>query len=224
MASIRNAECGVCYGFSEEPRVRIAEMKGFRFSLWSMFLGIAAVAIVCAALVKPTESWVMAFQAAALGVLTFALLAALVYKRGAARAFWIGFAVVGWGDLGLHRLHSSEVSLTREISERLKDAIHPYPPPNNPSAGQPGAAQKFNPGTPGYWRNSDPATEPVLFARDAFSHLGVWIWPLLLGFLGGIVAQQMYLRRERLAARAEPSGLGPISIIRQTSEVQKPGG
>lgn len=211
MASIRNAECGVCYGFSEEPRVRIAEMKGFRFSLWSMFLGVAAVAIVCAALVKPTAAWAIAFQAAALGVLTFGLLAALVYERGAARAFWIGFAVVGWGNLGLHRLQISEVSLTREISERLKDAIHPYPPPNNPSDGQAGAAEKFIPGAPGYWRNSDPATEPVLFARDAFSHLDVWIWPLLFGLTGGVVAQQLYLRRERLAARAKPSGSRPVS-------------
>jgi hypothetical protein len=186
-------------------------MKGFRFSLGSMFLGVAAVSLACAALVKPNAIWAVTLQAASLGILTFALLAALVYERSAARAFWIGFAVVGWGNLGLHRFQISEVSLTREISERLKDAIHPYPPPNNPSAGQPGAAEKFNPGTPGYWRNSDPATEPVLFARDAFSHLGVWIWPLLFGLTGGVVAQQLYLRRERLAERASPSGSRPVS-------------
>lgn len=188
-----NSECRRCYGLDEERSVKIAEMKGIRFSLWSMFLGVAAAAIVCAALVKPTESWAMAFQAAALGVLTFALLAALAYERGAARAFWIGFAVVGWGHLSLHRLQISEISLTREISERLKDAIHPLPPPS--------AAPPL----------IDPAASQPMSARAVFPYLVFWFWPLLLGFVGGTVAQQMYARRERLAARAKPSGSGSIA-------------
>ncbi len=158
-------------------------MKGFRFSLWSMFLSVAAVAIVCAALVKPTFAWGMAFQAAALAVLTFAVLAALVSERGAARAFWIGFAVVGWGNLGLHRIQLSEISLTNRISDWLMDVIHAYP-----------SASPFPP-------SPDSAAARIMFARDAFSYLVVWIWPLLLGFVGGVVARQLYLRRERLSAR-----------------------
>ncbi|HUY93042.1 MAG TPA: hypothetical protein VMV10_30210 [Pirellulales bacterium] len=189
---------------------RIAGMKGFRFSLWSMFLGVAAVAIVCAALVKPTETWAMAFQATALGVLTFGLLAALVYERSAARAFWIGFAVVGWGNLGLHRFPLSEIRLTHEISEWLMDAIHPFPPPSaspppiDPSDEQP-RAEKFDP----YGGVPDPTPNPTqlaMIARDRFSYLVVWIWPLLLGFVGGVVAQQLFLRRERLVTRPSPSG------------------
>lgn len=187
-------------------------MKGFRFSLWSMFLGVAAVAIVCAALVKPTESWVIAFQAVALGVLTFALLAALVYERGAARAFWIGFAVVGWGNLGLHRFQISEVSLTREISERLIDAIHPYPPsdPEPPLEGP--VSPTFDPyGDVPKAVTATAVGFDVHVARNNFQYLTFWIWPLLFGFAGGIVAQQMYARRERLAARVSPSGSGPLS-------------
>lgn len=157
-------------------------MKGFRFSLWSMFLSVAALAIVCAALVKPTFAWGMAFQATALAVLNFAVLAALVYERGAARAFWIGFAVVGCGNLGLHRIQLSEISLTNRISDRLMDVIHAYPP---------GAA--FPPPL-------DSAAARILAARSAFQYLVVWIWPLLLGFVGGVVARQLYLRRERLTA------------------------
>ena len=200
---------------------RMAGMKGFRFSLWSMFLGVAAVAIVCAALVKPTTAWAMAFQATALGVLTFALLAALVYERSAARAFWIGLAVVGWGNLGLQRFQLSEIRLTHEISERLMDAIHPYPPPSastpapdaypppaDPAVEQPpaGGYPSFNP----YGSAPDPATQRINQARGEFSVIVVWIWPLLLAYVGGVVAQQLYLCRERLAARPSPSASGPI--------------
>jgi hypothetical protein len=200
-------------------------MKGFRFSLWSMFLGIAAVAIVCAALAKPTAAWAMAFQAAALGLLTFALLAALVYERGAARAFWIGFAVVGWGNLGLHPLQILEVSLTREISERLMDAIHPYPPSDPEPPLYLGLEAPIEPVDPAFdpysnvpeattTTKGDPAgpvpPQPAAYdvgeARTAFPYLFVWIWALLLGFIGGVVAQQLYLRRERLAANRSQRG------------------
>lgn len=207
-----------------------------------MFLGVAAVAIVCAALVKPTEAWAMAFQATALGVLTFALLAALVYERSAARAFWIGFTVVGWGNTVLHRLQISEASLTREISERLMDAIHPYPPsdpepPLDPEAGLPegSVSPAFDPYgdvpkaiTVTEVEAAGAAPLPVGFdvhvTRNNFEYLILWIWPLLFGFVGGVVAQQMYARRERLAARGQPSGSMPISQDRQTCEAPKPGG
>ena len=225
---------GDCYGFVEERSVKISGMKGFRFSLWSMFLGVAAVAIVCAALVKPTAAWAIAFQAAALGVLTFALLAALVYERSAARAFWIGFAVVGWGNPGLELFPLSELSISDEISEWLMDVIHPSlppiapPPPAYPVPALPVALLNAlaQAGTiapygeipdPERAADVDPA-DPVppqpsaydtIEARRVFPHLVAWIWPLLLGFVGGVVAQQLYLRRERLAARQAPHGSGP---------------
>lgn len=195
-------------------------MKGFRFSLWSMFLGVAAVAIACAALAKPTAAWAMAFQAAALGVLTFALLAALIYERSAARAFWIGFAVVGWGNLGMQWPIQAGFSLTFEVSEWLEDVIHPHPSPSTRSPPE-------LPGNPvgivdsdlySYGRPMDPAAERVIEARNAFSMLLYWIWPLLLGFVGGVVARQLYLGRQRLAAKPPPCDSGPISQVGQTRE------
>jgi len=211
-----NSECRRCYGLDEERSIKIAGMKGFRFSLWSMFLGVAAVAIVCAALVKPTAVWVTAFQTAALGVLTFALLAALVYERSAARAFWIGFAVVGWGNLGLQRSYYTEINIRDDVSEWLTDTLHPYPSAGvmEPSLNlEPEALPTKPVGVElySYEPPSDPARERVVIARSAFSYLVVWIWSLLFGFVGGIVAQQMYARRDRLAARASPSSSGAIS-------------
>jgi hypothetical protein len=196
-------------------------MKSFRFSLGSMFLGVAAVCLACAALVKPNWIWVLTLQAASLGVLTLALLAALVYQRGAARAFWIGFAVVGWGYLGPQRLHLSEVSVSGQVSEWLLDVIHPYPPPSasppplDPMTGQPGVAEGFDPdGQEAPYLATAPIAGPVPpqpaayddveKARNAFPYLVIWIWPPLFGFVGGIVAQQLYFRRERVAARPGP--------------------
>ena len=188
---------------------RMAGMKGFRFSLWSMFLGVAAVSIVCAALVKPTQMWAMAFQAASLGVLTFAILAALVYERGSARAFWIGFAVVGWGNLGWQELHLPLDSLTGEVSEWLMEVIHPDPAPLDPAALQPPSVM-----TDPFSHVAEPAipaASAIQDARNTFSYLVFWIWPPLFGLIGGVVAKQLYLRRERLAARPSPSSSGPIS-------------
>jgi hypothetical protein len=202
-------------------------MKGIRFSLRSMFLGIAAVCLACAALVKPNWVWVLTLQAASLGVLTLALLAALIYQRGAARTFWIGFAVVGWGYLGLQRLHLSEVSISGEVSEWLLDVIHPYPPPSasppplDPMTGQ-ARVERLDPygeapdlatvadldvGDP---ESPQPAAHDAEAARNAFPYLVIWIWPPLFGFVGGVVAQQLYFRRERLAAKPSPSGSGPM--------------
>jgi hypothetical protein len=48
------------------------------------------------------------------------------------------------------------------------------------------------------------AYDDVEKARNAFPYLVIWIWPPLFGFVGGIVAQQLYFRRERVAARSGP--------------------
>ncbi|HEV7224892.1 MAG TPA: hypothetical protein VGN42_19465 [Pirellulales bacterium] len=153
----------------------------------------------------------MTLQVASLGILTFAVLASIVYERGMARAFWIGVAVVGWGNLGWQTIHFSELSVTGEISERLMEAIHSEDPPVPPAAGpSQAAATTMNP------YDADPAPSPPSSydranAKALFPYIAVWIWPLLLGFVGGMVAQQLYLRRERLAAKLSPHGSGPIS-------------
>jgi hypothetical protein len=198
-----------------------------------MFLGVAAVSLACAALVKPNWIWVLTLQSASLGILTVALLAALVYQRGAARAFWIGFAVVGWGYLGLQRLHLSEVNVSGQVSEWLLDVIHPAPPP---SASPPPLGQSRGTAFDPYGEAPDaaavadldvgdpappqPAAYDVQAARNAFPYLVIWIWPSLFGFVGGVVAQQLYFRRERSAATPSPSGSGSIEKVPRTSELR----
>lgn len=156
-------------------------MKNFRFSLWTMLAAVAAIAAVCAALARPTMLSAWGVEALSFGMLVLAVLASLVYQRGSARAFWIGFAVVGWGKLGLEKLHMQYFTdWTIQVSYLLMDFVHPA---------QPLVPGPFAP---------SPANQSV---RNFFYHSAFWLWPLILGIIGGVVAMQLYLRDERRTAR-----------------------
>lgn len=71
-------------------------MATWRFTLAGMLGSIAVVAVACAALANPSPIWAALVVTAVLGLLTYAVLAA-IFRRGARRAFWIGLATVGWG-------------------------------------------------------------------------------------------------------------------------------
>jgi hypothetical protein len=59
---------------------------------------------------------------------------------------------------------------------------------------------------PDYDPPQPTAYHDIQEARNAFPYLAIWIWPSLFGFVGGLVAQQLFFRRERLAAKPSPSG------------------
>jgi hypothetical protein len=59
---------------------------------------VAFIALACTALVWANGIWATTLFTAALGVLLFGVLA-LVLRRGVKQAFWIGFALFGWGYL-----------------------------------------------------------------------------------------------------------------------------
>jgi hypothetical protein len=67
----------------------------FSFSLASLLASIAAISIACAALVYPTRLWASVISSSTLAVLSLAVIAAATL-RGPARAFWGGFAFIGW--------------------------------------------------------------------------------------------------------------------------------
>jgi uncharacterized membrane protein YhfC len=57
---------------------------------------VAFIALACTALVWANGIWATTLFTVALGVLLFAVVAAIL-RRGVKQAFWIGFAVFGWG-------------------------------------------------------------------------------------------------------------------------------
>lgn len=78
---------------SQSPRVRHAWSV---FSLKKLLAGVAFCAVGLAALLGANDLWTSALMF----VVVIALLTsvvAIVFYRGAAQAFWIGFAVFGWG-------------------------------------------------------------------------------------------------------------------------------
>ena len=156
-------------------------MNGFRFSLKAMLSAVPVVAVTCAALFRPKEVWEIVISAVALACLIFAPLAA-VYGRNAGRAFWLGFAVAGWVYIGLDRVRPGALP-TSLLTARLKDLV--IGPPILPSAEQEIAIDR---------------------ALIHFSETAYWLWCLILGLAGALVARQLHLRRERQSSRNPPAG------------------
>jgi hypothetical protein len=70
-------------------------MKRPQFSLWWLLGLTALVAVGCTALMNASAAWAMSLHSALLALLLVAVLRA-IYRHGAVRAFWIGFALFGW--------------------------------------------------------------------------------------------------------------------------------
>jgi hypothetical protein len=103
-------------------------MHRIRFSLLAMFGFVAVVAVVCAALARPSQLWLVVVSASALAALFYAVLAA-TYGRNARRAFWVGFAVVGWGYVAMERENISTVAPTEFVTSQLQAFLGPTASP-----------------------------------------------------------------------------------------------
>lgn len=73
-------------------------MSRFQFSLARLIGVVFAIAICCAALRYASKLWASTVFTLTLGILFVGLLLA-VYRRAEARAFWVGFSLLGWGYL-----------------------------------------------------------------------------------------------------------------------------
>lgn len=67
----------------------------FSFSLASLLAAVSAISIGCAALAYPSQLWASVISSLTLTALSLAVIAAAIL-RGQARAFWGGFAFIGW--------------------------------------------------------------------------------------------------------------------------------
>ncbi len=83
--------------------------RRWQFSLLTLLLAMSGIALVCLALRTPNELWATAVFAAAVLSLGFASLAA-VYRSGRTRAFAVGFLILGAGFWALVFLAEGEQS------------------------------------------------------------------------------------------------------------------
>lgn len=72
----------------------------WRFTLKHLFIWTAVIALCCVALRNASGLWVAVMIGLALLTMATAILL-VIFRRGADRAYWIGFATFGWLYLGL---------------------------------------------------------------------------------------------------------------------------
>ncbi len=147
-----------------------------------MLCFVAVAAIACRAFFHPSAIWRAVIQSAGISLLFYAVFAAVLYRRRHARAFWIGFAIVGWGLLAADRLATADVSLSK-VTSSLTERLHP---------------QRYT--TEGGMGHMILVNQPV---RDFFSRTAFWLLLIIFEAAGGLLARWMSLREERLARKRD---------------------
>jgi hypothetical protein len=184
-------------------------MHRFRFNLLSLFAFVAAVAVACAALARPSQFWLAVISSLTVASLFYAILA-VIYGRAGRRAFWVGFAVFAWGYVALE--WGAEAGMpfrlpTGQVTDQLQSAMHGEPAPNNAAwLAYYTAANNNQPVTfIGSGTVFDSSGNVLLGSavdhREEFRWIGRWLWSPLLGFIGGVVALRLYQKRERHPTR-----------------------
>lgn len=186
----------------------------FQFSIKGL-LGMAVfVAIGCGALLRPSPWWTM-FLASATVLWLLGAILAIVYGRGPSRAFWVGFAVFGWGYVAL--LYGPWAAPFQSPGRPISDSLfttqlltsayahHPSlptislmptrysgPGPNTPppATSMQVAPQAFSAFVP----------PPVIPPYEEFMPSGHWLWTVTLAWFGGWLARYFHARSLRLAA------------------------
>ena len=85
-------------------------MREFRFNIVSILVAIVFVGFGFAALRQADDLWNSSLFSLTIGLLLAAVLLA-IYRTEVRRAFWIGFALFGWGYLSVSLIPSTESRL-----------------------------------------------------------------------------------------------------------------
>lgn len=189
--------------------------RRWQFSLLTLLIAMGIVAVLCLALRSPNELWATAVFAAALFSLALAVLAA-IYRSGRTRAFALGFLVLGAGYWGLvllteqgeaygqPRLPTTRWAIllfTLLHQENVQTATVMTPvysaptyttgmPPPTPVTTYSAVVQPS--GTFAYFPQTIQRPQ---FVMQTFLDITQQSLALLLGILGGILAQWLYATR-----------------------------
>jgi hypothetical protein len=148
-------------------------MKGPRYSIAGL-MGIVMVAVVgLAALRNPSETWAGAMLLLTCGILALGVVGA-IDRRGARRAWWLGFSVFGWGYIALSGSWSAS-NLVGQSSTKLFDKL-PTTTVLELLAS----------------RLEVPRPYSCFIPRDAlnpyYARMGHCLWALLAALLGGLLS------------------------------------
>ncbi len=171
-------------------------MVGFRFSLMGLLVTVLFVAMVCGA-VTVGSIYLIELVSVATAVMLLATILGIIYRSGSARAFWIGFAVFGWG---YYVLQLSPMQLL-ETEEFLRDA---YPffrrtAPLPPNAPEPTWVRET--------AGEGGRTVAVVVGRWGFFRVANCVFTLIFALGGGWMARYFYATRGDTARCSDGSAL-----------------
>ncbi len=184
-----------------------------RFTLRQLLGLVVYVAIACAGLLHPTANMASAVFTLTATLLFVGVLAA-VGRKGSARAFWIGFAVAGWGYLWMAhwadeesyyqitspwKLQTSGPLLTTKLLRLAHEALHPAPAGGSTGGGffsvpaellDPLSGQVNLPLA--QFSVQPPAPANYEATLNAFMRIGHSLWALLFAYLGGLLTRYFH--------------------------------
>ncbi|MFI5461519.1 MAG: hypothetical protein ACHRXM_39505 [Isosphaerales bacterium] len=183
-------------------------MTRIRFTIASLLIVVLFLAVGFAALREASELWASGIFTLTLGVLLVSILLA-VHRDSTRRAFWIGFALFGWGYLGPSLVPSIE---SRLITTKALAYLDSKVPGRSPAVftiqfttSAAGGVNKqiqavafaptlttVNQGTVRLW---DSATGKLLQGwggtTENFVKIGHSLFALLAGWLGGLLSRRL---------------------------------
>jgi hypothetical protein len=176
--------------------------RSFQFSIATLLIAMVGLGLACAALATPTPFWAgAAFAIALLSIPTSVLIA--IHRRGAVRAFAIGFFVFAGGYLACFWLLETHQYKSGSGMEKVLPTtkaiawlyMHSHAKvtrlvPASPmmGGGMSGMAGGFGGTTPA------PAMIPApYYGYQPFYEATQYILTMLIGLLGGLVARLLYL-------------------------------
>ena len=160
-------------------------MPRFRVSIGGLSALILAAGILMAAARSPTEPWANGTTSLALLILGVALTGAM-FRRGAGRAYWAGFAWLGWGYLLLAFGPWCDLKIAPMlVTKTAGEFLHFHFPPSIAIRPYQRAIPVAEGGSPLY-----------MFGHQQMGHS---LSALLLGLLGASLARH-------LASESEPGG------------------
>ncbi len=166
-------------------------MRNIRFPIAGLMIVVLVVALGLAALRNASETWAVATFLLTCAVLTLAIVG-VACGGESHRAWWLGFALFGWGYL-LLALWSSLDLPTTQVMNWFQARLNANPPGG-------GGLQSVE--LAGGFGGGSVSTPP--FAP--FQQIGHCLWALLAAVIGGTVSSLLFGgRRERTENRDAPT-------------------
>lgn len=190
-------------------------MRRPRISLAGLMALVVVVGVGIAALRAASETWAGIMLLLTLGLLGVSVLG-VMYRREARRAWWVGFALFGWGYAALTLAPWSKPeslptrilldSLYARMSPRKVVAMDPFAAPAGLDDGQfivldPNPPHDSLPGVP---QGSDAVFAIGTVDLKAFRTIGQCLSALIAGLVGAFVAR----RFQATSGRAERAHAG----------------